>query len=74
MRTILITGMLLLLAATTQAADLSGKWSGDVPGRGGDTTPATFHIVLAGGRRTDFAAPRNNIEPLTAPSRSEALS
>ena len=52
MRTILITGMLLVLAAGTQAADLSGKWSGDVPGRGGDTTPATFTFKVDGEKLT----------------------
>jgi hypothetical protein len=52
MRTILITGMLLLLAASAQAADLSGKWSGDVPGRGGDTTPATFTFKVDGEKLT----------------------
>ena len=52
MRTILIGGMLLLLAAGMQAADLSGKWSGDVPGRGGDTTPATFNLQVDGKKLT----------------------
>lgn len=52
MRTILITGMLLLLAAGAQAADLSGKWTGDVPGRGGDTTPATFTFKVDGEKLT----------------------
>ncbi len=52
MRTILIGGMLLLLAAGMQAADLSGKWSGDVPGRGGDTTPATFNLQVDGEKLT----------------------
>ena len=52
MRTILIAGMLLLLAAGAQAADVSGKWSGDVPGRGGDTTPATFTLKVDGEKLT----------------------
>ena len=52
MRTILIVGMLLMLAAGGQAADLSGKWSGDVPGRGGDTTPTTFTFKVDGGNLT----------------------
>ena len=52
MRTILIAGMLLLLAAGAQAADVSGKWSGDVPGRGGDTTPATFTFKVDGEKLT----------------------
>ncbi len=52
MRTILIAGTLLLLAAGAQAADVSGKWSGDVPGRGGDTTPATFTFKVDGEKLT----------------------
>ena len=52
MRTILFAGMLLLLAAGAQAADVSGKWSGDVPGRGGDTTPATFTFKADGEKLT----------------------
>ena len=52
MRTILFAGMLLLLATYAQAADVSGKWSGDVPGRGGDTTPATFTFKVDGEKLT----------------------
>jgi hypothetical protein len=62
MRTILITGMLLLLAASAQAADLSGKWSGDVPGRGGDTTPATFTFKVDGEKLTgSMTAPQGDL-------------
>ena len=52
MRTSLIAGMLLLLAAGAQAADLSGKWKGDVPGRSGDTTPTTFTFKADGEKLT----------------------
>lgn len=52
MRLILIAGMLLLLAAGAQAAEVAGKWSGDVPGRGGDTTPATFTFMVDGEKLT----------------------
>ena len=48
MRKLLIAGMLLLLATFAQAADLSGKWKGDVPGRSGDTTPTTFTFKMDG--------------------------
>jgi len=30
------------------AADISGKWTGDMPGRGGDTTPTTFTFKVDG--------------------------
>jgi hypothetical protein len=32
----------VLFAAAAFAADVSGKWSGEVPGRGGQTAAATF--------------------------------
>jgi hypothetical protein len=52
MKMTLTAGMLLLLAAGAQGADVSGKWSGDVPGRGGDTTPATFTFKVDGEKLT----------------------
>jgi hypothetical protein len=30
------------------AADISGKWTGDMPGRGGDTTSTTFTFKVDG--------------------------
>src|SRR3954447_26257940 len=42
-------GLLLALAI---AADVSGKWTGDMPGRGGDTTPTTFNFKAAGDKLT----------------------
>src|SRR4249919_3719083 len=52
MKTILIGSILLMITAGAQAADLAGKWSGDVPGRGGDTTPATFTFKVDGEKLT----------------------
>jgi len=52
MRTILIAGMLFMIAVAAPAADLAGKWSGDVPGRGGDTTPTTFTFKVDGEKLT----------------------
>ena len=53
MRAVWMTGLLLLaLSAGALAADISGKWSGDVPGRGGDTTPATFTFKVDGDKLT----------------------
>ena len=34
------------------AADISGKWTGDMPGRGGDTTPTTFVFKADGDKLT----------------------
>jgi hypothetical protein len=48
MRTIPMITMLAMMAAGAFAADIAGKWSGDVPGRGGDTAPATFTFKVDG--------------------------
>src|ERR1017187_10517549 len=42
-------GLLLTLAI---AADISGKWTGDMPGRGGDTAPTTFTFKVDGDKLT----------------------
>jgi hypothetical protein len=42
-------GLLLTLAI---AADISGKWTGDMPGRGGDTAPTTFTFKVDGEKLT----------------------
>jgi len=43
---------LVLLLAVAMAADVSGKWTGDMPGRGGDTTPTTFTFKADGEKLT----------------------
>ena len=43
---------LALLLAVAMAADISGKWTGDMPGRGGDTTPTTFTFKASGDKLT----------------------
>src|SRR4051812_10704886 len=53
MKTMLRAGVsMALLLAVAIAADVSGKWSGDMPGRGGDTTPTTFNFKAAGDKLT----------------------
>jgi hypothetical protein len=52
MRTIQIASLLLMMAAGAPAAEIAGKWSGEVPGRGGDTTPATFTFKVDGEKLT----------------------
>ena len=34
------------------AADISGKWTGNMPGRGGDTAPTTFTFKVDGEKLT----------------------
>jgi hypothetical protein len=47
-RTIRIACFLALLLSLAMAADISGKWTGDMPGRGGDTSPTTFNFKVDG--------------------------
>ena len=46
-------GLLITLA---MAADISGKWTGDMPGRGGDTAPTTFTFKVDGEKITGSVA------------------
>ena len=46
-----IAVMILLVVAAAFAADLTGKWSGEVPGRNGAAT-ATFVFKVDGGKLT----------------------
>jgi len=52
MRTIRFGCLAVLALAAAAAAGISGKWTGDVPGRGGDTTPSTFVFKADGDRLT----------------------
>jgi hypothetical protein len=45
--------LVLFVASLVAGADVSGKWSGDVPGRGGDMTPTTFTFKTEGDKLTD---------------------
>jgi hypothetical protein len=48
MRIIRFACLAVLALGIAAAADVAGKWSGDVPGRGGDTTPSTFVFKVEG--------------------------
>ncbi len=54
--TIRIACFLALLLAVAMAADISGKWMGDMPGRGGDTAPTTFTFKVDGDKLTGSVA------------------
>jgi opacity protein-like surface antigen len=51
-RTFFATGALLALAAAVQAADVTGKWTAQVPGRGGQTRETTFNLKAEGEKLT----------------------
>jgi hypothetical protein len=42
----------LAMVAAALAADVTGKWTGDVPGRGGEAAPATFTFKQDGDKLT----------------------
>jgi hypothetical protein len=63
MRRILTTGLLCgLLALTALAADITGKWTAQVPGRGGQTREATFNFKVDGNTLTGtVSSPRGDM-------------
>jgi hypothetical protein len=52
MKTVLACLLVLLSTALGAAADVTGKWAGDVPVRGGDMTPTTFTFKVDGNKLT----------------------
>ena len=58
---VLVCGIGLFLAAAF-AADVTGKWTGDVPGRGGDATASTFTFKQDGDKLTgSMTGPQGDI-------------
>jgi len=65
MRKLMTTGLLLgLLTMTALAADVSGKWTAQVPGRGGQTREATFTFKADGGTLTGTVSGRQGDMPI----------
>jgi hypothetical protein len=56
-----------VLAATlvAQAADITGKWTAQVPGRDGQTREATFTLKVEGEKLTGTTSGRNGEVPIT---------
>jgi hypothetical protein len=53
------TGVLFgLLAMTAMAADISGKWTAEMPGRGGQTREQTFNFKVDGNTLTGTVSGR----------------
>jgi hypothetical protein len=53
MRTMLKSiGACVLVVVSAFAADVTGKWTGDVPGRGGEAMPSTFTFKVDGEKLT----------------------
>src|SRR5438067_13928590 len=55
-------GLMVLMAALAVAADVSGKWAGEMPGRGGDMTATTFTFKADGEKLTgSMTGPQGDI-------------
>jgi hypothetical protein len=48
MRTLLLTALVGIFALAASAADVTGKWVGQVPGRGGNMQDVTFNLKSSG--------------------------
>ncbi len=58
-------GLLLgMLALTAMAADVSGKWTAQVPGRGGQTREQTFNLKVDGSTLTGTVSGRMGDTPI----------
>jgi len=56
--------MLGLLTLTALAADISGKWTAQVPGRGGQTREQTFNLKADGSTLTGTVSGRGGDMPI----------
>ena len=59
------TILFLLLAAGAYAADVTGKWVAQVPGRGGQTREVTFNLKADGGTLTGTVSGRQGDMPIS---------
>lgn len=65
MRKLMTAGLLLgMLALTAMAADVSGKWTAQVPGRGGQTREQTFNLKVDGSTLTGTVSGRMGDTPI----------
>jgi hypothetical protein len=60
-----VTLLTALLAVGAFAADVSGKWSAEVPGRGGQTRTQNMEFKADGGALTGSMAGQNGDTPIT---------
>ena len=62
MRT-MVAAIAVLFAMTASAADVSGKWTGQMPTRNGDTREVTFNLKADGDKLTGtMGGPQGDIE------------
>lgn len=59
------TALLGLLAITAAAADVTGKWTAQVPGRDGQTRETTFNLNQEGAKLTGTMSGRQGDVPIS---------
>lgn len=66
-RTALISACIAIgaMAALAWAADVSGKWVAQVPGRGGQTRETTFNFKVDGGKLTGTVSGMQGDNPIS---------
>jgi hypothetical protein len=65
-RLVLVTLMLsFFLLAVAWAADVTGKWTAQVPGRGGETRETTFNFKVEGAKLTGTMSGRQGEIPIS---------
>jgi len=66
-RTALISACIVIgaMAALAWAADVSGKWVAQVPGRGGQTRETTFNFKVDGGKLTGTVSGMQGDNPIS---------
>jgi len=66
-RTAFVSACLMIgaMAALAWAADVSGKWVAQVPGRNGQTRETTFNLKADGGKLTGTVSGRNGDNPIS---------
>jgi hypothetical protein len=63
--TIRITLLSCLLAVVALAADVTGKWSAEVPGRGGNTQTMAINLKAEGNQLTGTVSGRRGDNPIS---------
>lgn len=60
---LLAIGLALVFIASAQASDITGKWTAQVPGRGGQTRETTFNFMVDGEKLTGtMTGPQGDIQ------------
>ena len=57
--------VLVVLATVVYAADITGKWVAQVPGRGGQTRETTFNFKVSGDTLTGTVSGRQGDNPIS---------